>query len=120
MTLVCDLVITQQGDITAYQFYPAVIHSAARFTYTEVAAILGNTKGPEANKRLTLVPHLLHLYECFHALLKARHVRGAIDFETTETYIVCNANGKIEKILPRTRNDAHKLIEECMLALQTI
>ena len=116
LTLVCDLVITQQGDITAYQFYPAVIHSAARFTYTEVAAILGNTKGPEANKRLTLVPHLLHLYECFHALLKARHVRGAIDFETTETYIVCNANGKIEKILPRTRNDAHKLIEECMLA----
>ena len=116
LTLVCDLVITQQGDITAYQFYPAVIHSAARFTYTEVAAILGNTKGPEANKRLTLVPHLLNLYECFHALLKARHVRGAIDFETTETYIVCNANGKIEKILPRTRNDAHKLIEECMLA----
>jgi ribonuclease R len=116
LTLVCDLVITQQGDVTAYQFYPAVIHSAARFTYTEVAAILGNTKGPEANKRLTLVPHLLHLYECFHALLKARHVRGAIDFETTETYIVCNANGKIEKILPRTRNDAHKLIEECMLA----
>ncbi len=116
LTLVCDLVITEQGDVTAYQFYPAVIHSAARFTYTEVAAILGNTKGPEANKRLTLVPHLLHLYECFHALLKARHVRGAIDFETTETYIVCNTAGKIEKILPRTRNDAHKLIEECMLA----
>ncbi|MDO8701560.1 MAG: ribonuclease R [Undibacterium sp.] len=116
LTLVCDLVITQQGEVTAYQFYPAVIHSAARFTYTEVAAILGNTKGTEASKRLTLVPHLLHLYECFQALLKARHIRGAIDFETTETYIVCNAAGKIEKILPRTRNDAHKLIEECMLA----
>ena len=116
LTLVCDLVITQQGEVTAYQFYPAVIHSAARFTYTEVAAILGNTKGPEASKRMSLVPHLLHLHECFHALLKARHIRGAIDFETTETYIVCNAAGKIEKILPRTRNDAHKLIEECMLA----
>lgn len=116
LTLVCDMVITLQGEVSAYQFYPAVIHSAARFTYTEVAAILGNTKGPEANKRLVLVPHLLHLYECFQSLLKARHVRGAIDFETTETYIVCNAAGKIEKILPRTRNDAHKLIEECMLA----
>lgn len=116
LTLVCDMVITAQGEVTAYQFYPAVIHSAARFTYTEVAAILGNTKGPEANKRLSLVPHLLHLYECFQSLLKARHLRGAIDFETTETYIVCNAVGKIEKILPRTRNDAHKLIEECMLA----
>ena len=116
LTLVCDMVISLAGEVTAYQFYPAVIHSAARFTYTEVAAILGNTKGPEANKRLPLVPHLLHLYECFQALLKARHVRGAIDFETTETYIVSNAAGKIEKILPRTRNDAHKLIEECMLA----
>ncbi|NDI86668.1 ribonuclease R [Undibacterium crateris] len=116
LTLVCDMVITKEGEIQAYQFYPAVIHSAARFTYTEVAAILGNTKGPEAAKRQTLVPHLSHLYEVFQALLKARHVRGAIDFETTETYIVCNAAGKIEKIIPRTRNDAHKLIEECMLA----
>ena len=52
----------------------------------------------------------------FRALLKARTERGAIDFETTETYIVCNSAGKIEKIIPRTRNDAHKIIEECMLA----
>lgn len=116
LTLVCDMVITSAGEISAYQFYPAVIHSAARFTYTEVAAILGNTKGPEAAKRMTLVPHLSHLYDVFQALLRARQKRGAIDFETTETYIVCNAVGKIEKILPRVRNDAHKLIEECMLA----
>ncbi|GAC1318504.1 MAG: ribonuclease R [Collimonas sp.] len=116
LTLVCDAVISAKGEIKAYQFYPAVIHSAARLTYTEVAAILGNTKGPEAARRPGLVPHLLHLYEVFHALLQARHARGAIDFETTETYIVCNAAGKIEKILPRTRNDAHKVIEECMLA----
>ena len=116
LTLVCDAIITAKGDITAYQFYPAVIHSAARLTYTQVAAILANTKGTEAAKRPGLVPHLLHLYEVFQALLQARHVRGAIDFETTETYIVCNANGKIEQILPRTRNDAHRLIEECMLA----
>jgi len=116
MVLVCDAVITAKGEVKAYQFYPAVMHSAARLTYTEVAAILANTKGPEAAKRATLVPHLLHLNDVFHALLKARQVRGAIDFETTETYIVCNAAGKIEQILPRTRNDAHRLIEECMLA----
>jgi ribonuclease R len=116
LTLVCDLVISASGEVKGYQFYPAVIHSAARFTYTEVAAILGNTKGPEANKRAALVPHLLDLQAAYHALLQARHLRGAIDFETTETYIVCNAAGKIEKILPRTRNEAHKLIEECMLA----
>jgi ribonuclease R len=109
-------VITAKGEIKAYQFYPAVIHSAARLTYTEVAAILGNTKGPEAARRPAIVPHLQNLYEVYHALLKARLERGAIDFETTETYIVCNPAGKIEKIIPRTRNDAHKLIEECMLA----
>ncbi|MDB5762440.1 MAG: ribonuclease [Herminiimonas sp.] len=116
LTLVCDAVITVKGEIKAYQFYPAVIHSAARLTYTEVATILANTKGIEAAKRPALVPHLLHLYEVFQALLQARQARGAIDFETTETYIVCNAAGKIEQILPRTRNDAHKVIEECMLA----
>ncbi|HYD59337.1 MAG TPA: ribonuclease R [Noviherbaspirillum sp.] len=116
LTLVCDAVIAAKGEIKAYQFYPAVMHSAARLTYTEVAAILANTKGTEAAKRQSLVPHLLNLYDVFKALLKARQARGAIDFETTETYIVCNAAGKIEQILPRTRNDAHRLIEECMLA----
>jgi ribonuclease R len=116
LTLVCDAVITAKGEIKAYQFYPAVIHSAARLTYTEVAAILANTKGIEAAKRQPIVPHLLNLYDVFKALLQARQARGAIDFETTETYIVCNAAGKIEQILPRTRNDAHRVIEECMLA----
>ncbi len=116
LTLVCDAVITNKGVLKAYQFYPAVIHSAARMTYTEVAAILGNTRGPEAARRPALVPHLQNLYEVYQVLLKARHERGAIDFETTETYIVCNAAGKIEQILPRTRNDAHRVIEECMLA----
>ncbi len=115
LTLVCDAVINAKGEVHAYQFYPAVIHSAARLTYTEVADVLGNTRGPEAAKRGALVPHLQNLYELFHVLLQARHKRGAIDFDTTETYIVCNAAGKIEQILPRTRNDAHRLIEECML-----
>ncbi|RKP50301.1 ribonuclease R [Pararobbsia silviterrae] len=114
--LVCDMVVTGKGEIKAYQFYPAVMHSAARLTYTEVAAVLGNTKGPEAAKRAELLPHLQNLYSVYKALLHARQKRGAIDFDTTETYIVCNAQGKIEQIVPRTRNDAHKLIEECMLA----
>jgi ribonuclease R len=116
LTLVCDAVVTDKGEVTAYQFYPAVIHSAARLTYNEVAEILGNSGGPEAARRPAIVPHLLNLYDVYHALQKARQLRGAIDFETTETYIVCNALGKIEKIIPRTRNDAHKVIEECMLA----
>ena len=116
LTMVCDAVISAKGDIQAYQFYPAVIHSAARLTYTEVAAVLGNTRGPEASRRAGILPHLQNLYDLYQVLLQARRERGAIDFETTETYIVCNAAGKIEQILPRTRNDAHRLIEECMLA----
>ena len=90
--------------------------SHARFTYTEVAAILGNTRGPEAIKRKALVPHLLHLHGVYESLLKARQKRGAVDFETTETQILCDENGRIEKIVPRTRNVAHRLIEEAMLA----
>ncbi len=116
LAMVCDMVIDDDGAIDAYQFYPAVIRSHARLTYTEVAAVLANTRGPEALKRADLVPHLLHLHEVYRALLKQRARRGAVDFETTETQIVCDESGRIEKIVPRTRNEAHKLIEEAMLA----
>jgi len=116
LSMVCDMLVTATGDIHAYQFYPAVICSHARFTYTEVAAILANTRGPEAARRQDLVADLLNLNEVYRALLKARGVRGAIDFETTETQIVCDENGRIEKIVPRVRTEAHKLIEEAMLA----
>lgn len=116
LAMVCDMVVSASGEITAYQFFPAVICSHARFTYTEVAAILANTRGPEAAKRKALVPDLLNLNEVYRALLKERAKRGAVDFETTETQIVCDENGRIEKIVPRTRTEAHKLIEEAMLA----
>lgn len=116
LAMVCDMLVSAEGELHAYQFFPAVICSHARFTYTEVAAILGNTRGPEAVRRAELVPHLVNLHEVFRALLKQRAKRGAVDFETTETQIVCDDNGRIEKIVPRVRNDAHRLIEECMLA----
>ncbi|WP_238139374.1 ribonuclease R [Roseateles aquatilis] len=116
LSMVCDMLVSEDGELHAYQFYPAVINSHARLTYTEVAAILGNTHGPEAHKRKALVPHLLHLHEVYRALLSQRAKRGAVDFETTETQIVCDDNGRIEKIVPRTRNEAHRLIEEAMLA----
>jgi ribonuclease R len=116
LCMVCDMLITAKGEVHAYQFYPAVMFSHARFTYTEVAAILANTRGPEAAKRQERVGDLLNLHDAYRALLLARRERGAVDFETTETQIVCDENGRIEKIIPRTRNDAHKLIEEAMLA----
>ncbi len=116
LCMVCDMLISASGDVDAYQFYPAVMFSHARFTYTEVAAILSNTRGPEAAKRKDRIDDLLNLHDVYGALLKARHVRGAVDFETTETQIVCDESGRIDKIIPRVRNDAHKLIEEAMLA----
>jgi ribonuclease R len=116
LCMVCDMLISASGDVEAYQFYPAVMFSHARFTYTEVAAILSNTRGPEAAKRKDRIEDLINLHDVYGALLKARHVRGAVDFETTETQIVCDESGRIDKIIPRVRNDAHKLIEEAMLA----
>ncbi|MFW9593994.1 MAG: ribonuclease R family protein, partial [Macromonas sp.] len=116
LCMVCDMLINAKGEIHAYQFYPAVMFSHGRLTYTEVAAILQNTRGPEAQQRQPLVPHLLNLHDVYRALLAAREQRGAVDFETTETQIVSDESGRIEKIVPRTRNDAHKLIEEAMLA----
>ena len=116
LCMVCDMMISLDGEVTAYQFYPAVMWSHARFTYTEVAAILANTRGPEALKRQERVPDLINLHDVYRALLKARARRGAVDFETVETQIVCDESGRIEKIIPRTRNDAHKIVEEAMLA----
>ncbi|SEQ42310.1 ribonuclease R [Giesbergeria anulus] len=116
LCMVCDMLVTTKGEVHAYQFYPAVMFSHARFTYTEVAAILANTRGPEASKRTERVRDLLNLHDVYRALLQSRQARGAVDFETVETQIVCDDNGRIEKIVPRTRNDAHKLIEEAMLA----
>ena len=116
LCMVCDMLVTAKGDVHAYQFYPAVMFSHARFTYTEVAAILSNTKGPEAAKRKDRITDLLNLSDVYKALLASRGVRGAVDFETTETQIVCDENGRIEKIVARTRNEAHRLIEEAMLA----
>ena len=116
LCMVCDMLVAEDGEISAYQFFPAVMRSHARMTYQEVATILTNTRGDEAERRRDLVPHLLHLHEVYRALLKHRGSRGAIDFESTETQIVCDDNGRIEKIVPRTRTEAHRLIEESMLA----
>ncbi|MBS0429085.1 MAG: ribonuclease R [Proteobacteria bacterium] len=116
LCMVCDMLVTAEGEIYAYQFYPAVMFSHARFTYTEVAAILANTRGPEAAKRKERVTDLINLADVYRALLKQRGKRGAVDFETTETQIICDDAGRIATIVPRVRNEAHRLIEEAMLA----
>ena len=116
LCMVCDMMVSAKGEVQAYQFYPAVMLSHARLTYNEVSAVLGNTRGPEAAKYQDRVGNLLNLHDCYRALLTARQARGAVDFETTETQIICDDNGRIDKIVPRVRTEAHRLIEEAMLA----
>ena len=120
LAMVCEMNISKTGKMTDYQFYEGVIHSHARLTYNKVSTILEQPKSSEA-KALRgeygdVVPHLKQLYSLYQVLLAARHERGAIDFETQETRIIFGAGRKIAEIRPTTRNDAHKLIEECMLA----
>ncbi|MDK9725426.1 MAG: ribonuclease R [Sterolibacteriaceae bacterium MAG5] len=116
LTVACDMSISATGEIKAYRFYPAVIWSHARLTYTEVAAALYDKDGKTRKKLDTLLPHLEHLDALYRVLAKAREKRGAIDFETVETRMLFDDHGKIERIEPYERNDAHRLIEECMLA----
>jgi ribonuclease R len=116
LCMVCDMHIGNNGEIGKYRFYPSVMYSNARLTYTQVAEMLADPDGDLARQNVAIVPHLQHLYELFQKLLKAREKRGAIDFETVETQMLFTDQGKIERIIPVVRNDAHKLIEECMLA----
>jgi len=116
LVLVCDMVINARGQIRAYQFYEAVMHSAARLTYEEVWGVLSGRDAQAIRARAGLVPHLLDAYDLYRVFARARASRGAMDFDTVETRIVCDVAGRIERIEPRARNDAHRLIEECMLA----
>ncbi|HMA89802.1 MAG TPA: ribonuclease R [Burkholderiales bacterium] len=107
LAMVCEMALTPRGAVAQFEFYPAVIRSHARLTYTGVWAMLSEGGAPA---------HLQTLYEVFQRLAGERRRRGAIDFETVETRMLFDARGKIEKIVPEARNDAHRVIEECMLA----
>ncbi|HHF6011086.1 TPA: ribonuclease R [Haemophilus influenzae] len=114
LCMVCEMQISAKGKLTDYRFYEAVMNSHARLTYTKVAKMLEGDEELRA-RYSTLVPHLEDLYKLYQALLGVRHQRGAIDFETIETKFIFNAMGRIERIEPVVRNDAHKIIEECMI-----
>ena len=114
LCMVCEINLSAQGKIKDYRFYEAVMNSHARLTYTKVARILEGDE--ELRERYaSLVPHLHDLHNLYQALVNARRERGAIDFETIESKFVFNAMGRIESIEPVVRNDAHKIIEECMI-----
>ena len=119
LCMVCELTITAAGKVSGYRFFEGVMHSKARLTYTIVAAML-DADHPEHSKWRSqyknLVSHVEQLHRLYGALRSARDERGAIDFETVETKVVFSKERKIDRIVPVVRNDAHKLIEECMLA----
>ncbi len=116
LCMVCDMQIDGLGIVKQYKFYPSVMRSKARMTYTKVADMLENPQGELAKEYAWLMPHAQNLYALFKLMLAQREKRGAIEFESTETMMIFDDNGKIDKIIPVQRNDAHKLIEECMLA----
>ena len=116
LCMVCDMAIAANGVIKRYRFYPAVMYSHARLTYNEVAEALYEEKSVAAGRLEGLLPHLRNLDALYRVLVKARAARGAIDFETIETQMVFDDQGKIARIIPVSRNDAHRIIEECMLA----
>jgi ribonuclease R len=119
LAMVCEITLSKSGKMTDYQFYEAVIHSHARLTYNKVSSMLEQPSSAEGKRLIgeyaQVLTDLKQLYALYKVLLKARHTRGAIDFETQETRIVFGAERKIAAIKPTERNDAHKLIEECML-----
>ena len=114
LCMVCEITISAKGKMTDYQFYEAVMNSHARLTYNKVAKILEKDTAL-CERYASLVPHLQDLHEMYQALVKARQQRGAIEFETIESKFIFNALGRIERIEPVVRNDAHKIIEECMI-----
>ena len=113
LAMVCEMELTAAGVLAKYRFYESIIHSHARLTYTQVGEVL--EQGSHADVDSQRVPDLKRLHSLYRVLRAARDKRGAIDFETVETRIIFDEHRKIEAIVPVVRNDAHKLIEECML-----
>jgi len=117
LAMVCEMTISSAGRLSGYKFYEAVINSHARLTYNKVGTMLDDTpEGDDLREEYKAVlPHLRSLKKLYTALRAAREIRGAMDFDTVETRVIFAQDRKIEKIVPVIRNDAHKLIEECML-----
>lgn len=116
LCMVCEMQLTQAANVKSYKFYEAVMQSSARLTYTEVAAAVVDKDDVVREQHKGVLPHLEDLYELYQAFAAKRKKRGVIEFDSNETRIIFGENRKIDKILPVVRNDAHKLIEEFMIA----
>lgn len=115
LTMVCQMTISEEGKLQRSQFYEGIIHSRARLTYTEVAKMIVDRDKNIRNKYAQIISHIDDLYKLYKVLAKQRKLRGAMEFDSVETKINFDADRKIESIQPVVRNEAHCLIEECML-----
>ena len=116
LCMVCEIIFKRDGSMVRSRFFNGLMRSHARLTYTEAAEIVVDRDPKARKRRAPLVADLDELYSLYKALRQRRSKRGAIDFDSRETRIVFGDDRKIERIIPVERNDAHKLIEECMIA----
>ena len=116
MTFVCDMQVNRDGEVTRSTFYEAVMNSHARLTYTQVWKAVGEHDEETRAEIAPVLPHVERLYQLYHVLAKARATRGAIEFESSEVRFVLDNRGEVTQAGMLVRNDAHKLIEECMIA----
>jgi len=116
LCMVCDMQVDRDGEVTRSKFYPAVMRSHARLTYTRVWQALGEKDADARREYADVMPQLKHLHQLYKLLAKARQKRGAIDFESREVDFRLAPSGEVVQLGAYERNDAHKLIEECMIA----
>ncbi|HEY9049957.1 MAG TPA: ribonuclease R [Gammaproteobacteria bacterium] len=116
LCMVCEMLFDANGKMTRTRFFEGVMNSHARLIYNDVAAMLVDGDKKLREKYAAVLPHLENLHQLYKLLEKQRKKRGAIDFETTETKIIFKDDQHIERIVPTERNEAHKLIEECMIS----
>jgi ribonuclease R len=116
MCFVCDMQVDRKGEVTGSRFYEAVMNSHARLTYTQVWKAVGEDDAEARSVIGALLPQVQHLHQLYQVLAKARAARGAIEFESSEVRFVLDNRGEVTQAGMLVRNDAHKLIEECMIA----
>ena len=116
LCMACEMQINHDGEVTLSKFYAAVMRSHARLTYDRVWQAIGEKDADACHELAGVMPQLKHLHQLYKLLAKARQKRGAIDFESTEVDFRLGPNGEVVQLETHERNDAHKLIEECMIA----
>ncbi|HEX7370125.1 MAG TPA: ribonuclease R, partial [Rhodanobacteraceae bacterium] len=116
LCMACEMRVSAEGEVQRAKFYPAVMRSHARLTYDQVWEVVGERDADARRAMGKVLPHVDHLHALYKAFAAARTRRGTIEFETSEVEYRLNDKGEVVSLGAHARNDAHKLIEECMIA----